>query len=66
MECEDVRNNRLGLYVLNEDEPGDRALVEQHLSTCTACRDFMWDMRRTVALLKEVGDEDRREAVAFN
>jgi anti-sigma factor RsiW len=46
----------LGAYALDAVEPDERALVEQHLTTCPACRAEVAEHREVASLLAHSGD----------
>src|ERR1700733_6025142 len=46
----------LGVYLLGALEPAERAAVEQHLQTCSRCRDQLASLAALPALLRRVPD----------
>jgi Putative zinc-finger len=61
MDCNEARLS-LGVYVLGAIDPAERALVDQHLAGCRACRDELADLAGLPALLARVSTE---EAIAL-
>jgi hypothetical protein len=62
--CREIRHS-LGVYVLGAIEPGDRAQVDEHLATCTDCREELASLAGLPALLRRVPmAEAERLAVA--
>ena len=62
--CREIRH-ALGVYVLGAIEPGDRAQVDEHLATCTDCREELASLAGLPALLRRVPTaEAERLAVA--
>ena len=62
--CREIRHS-LGVYVLGAIEPGDRAQVDEHLATCTECREELASLAGLPALLRRVPTaEAERLAVA--
>ncbi|MDN3359948.1 zf-HC2 domain-containing protein [Actinomadura sp. DC4] len=55
-ECSRLRIS-LGVYVLGAIEPAERALLDEHLSTCGRCRDELASLAGLPALLSRVGEE---------
>ena len=55
--CRDIRQ-LLGVYVLGAIEPGDRALVDEHLGECAACRDELAGLAGLPAMLSRVPAAD--------
>jgi hypothetical protein len=55
-ECTRLRIS-LGVYVLGAIEPGERALVDAHLSTCPRCRDELAALAGLPALLGRVTED---------
>jgi hypothetical protein len=55
-ECTRLRT-LLGVYVLGAIEPAERALVDDHLSDCTRCRDELASLAGLPALLGRVTEE---------
>jgi anti-sigma-K factor RskA len=48
----------LGVYVVGAIDPAERALVDEHLGTCAACRDELAGLAGLPALLSHVPAED--------
>ena len=64
MSCREIRH-ALGVYVLGAIDPGDRAQVDEHLATCTDCREELASLAGLPALLRRVPTaEAQRLAVA--
>jgi predicted anti-sigma-YlaC factor YlaD len=62
--CREIRH-ALGVYVLGAIEPADRAQVDEHLATCTECREELASLAGLPALLRRVPTaEAERLAVA--
>jgi Putative zinc-finger len=62
--CREIRHS-LGVYVLGAIEPGERAQVDEHLATCTDCREELASLAGLPALLRRVPTaEAERLAVA--
>jgi hypothetical protein len=62
--CREIRHS-LGVYVLGAIDPGDRAQVDEHLATCTDCREELASLAGLPALLRRVPTaEAERLAVA--
>jgi len=57
IECPEARVS-LGVYVLGAIDPADRALVDTHLTTCSACRDELAGLAGLPALLSRVSAEE--------
>jgi anti-sigma-K factor RskA len=55
--CRDLRL-LLGVYVVGAIDPAERALVDEHLSTCAACRDELAGLAGLPAMLGRVPAED--------
>jgi anti-sigma-K factor RskA len=55
--CKDVRL-LLGVYVVGAIDPAERAIVDEHLSTCAACRDELAGLAGLPAMLSHVPAED--------
>jgi predicted anti-sigma-YlaC factor YlaD len=51
--CREIRH-ALGVYVLGAIEPGDRTLVDEHLTTCADCREELASLAGLPALLRRV------------
>ncbi|HEY6276779.1 MAG TPA: zf-HC2 domain-containing protein [Streptosporangiaceae bacterium] len=63
-ECREIRH-ALGVYVLGAIDPADRALVDEHLATCSECREELAGLAGLPALLRRVPTaEAERLAVA--
>jgi len=52
-DCREIRH-ALGVYVLGAIEPGDRTLVDEHLTTCADCREELASLAGLPALLRRV------------
>jgi predicted anti-sigma-YlaC factor YlaD len=62
--CREIRHS-LGVYVLGAIDPADRAQVDEHLATCTDCREELASLAGLPALLRRVPTaEAERLAVA--
>ncbi len=55
--CRDMRL-LLGVYVVGAIDPAERALVDEHLSECPACRDELAGLAGLPALLSHVPEAD--------
>lgn len=55
--CREIRP-LLGVYVVGAIEPADRALVDEHLGECPACRDELAGLAGLPAMLSRVPAED--------
>ncbi len=55
--CRDIRL-LLGVYVVGAIEPAERALVDEHLSVCSACRDELAGLAGLPAMLSRVPEDD--------
>jgi predicted anti-sigma-YlaC factor YlaD len=56
-ECDQARPE-LGVYVVGAIAPGDRALVDAHLATCSSCRDELAGLAGLPALLDQLDQDD--------
>jgi len=55
--CREIRQ-LLGVYVVGAIDPAERALVDEHLGTCAACRDELAGLAGLPAMLSRVPAED--------
>ena len=55
--CRDVRQ-LLGIYVVGAIDPAERALVDEHLGECQACRDELAGLAGLPAMLSRVPAAD--------
>lgn len=55
--CRELRQ-LLGVYVVGAIDPAERSLVDQHLGTCSACRDELAGLAGLPAMLGRVPAED--------
>jgi hypothetical protein len=55
--CREFRQ-LLGVYVVGAIDPAERSLVDEHLSTCAACRDELAGLAGLPAMLSRVPAED--------
>jgi len=55
--CREIRQ-LLGVYVVGAIDPAERALVDEHLSTCPVCRDELAGLAGLPAMLGRVPAED--------
>jgi hypothetical protein len=55
--CRELRQ-LLGVYVVGAIDPAERSLVDEHLSTCAACRDELAGLAGLPAMLSRVPAED--------
>jgi hypothetical protein len=55
--CREIRQ-LLGVYVVGAIDPAERSLVDEHLSTCAACRDELAGLAGLPAMLSRVPAED--------
>jgi anti-sigma factor RsiW len=55
--CRDMRL-LLGVYVVGAIDPAERALVDEHLSECPACRDELAGLAGLPAMLSHVPESD--------
>ncbi len=55
--CRDMRM-LLGVYVVGAIDPAERALVDEHLSECAACRDELAGLAGLPAMLSRVPEAD--------
>jgi predicted anti-sigma-YlaC factor YlaD len=55
--CRDIRL-LLGVYVVGAIDPAERALVDEHLSECPACRDELAGLAGLPAMLSRVPEDD--------
>lgn len=51
--CREIRQS-LGVYVLGAIDPADRALVDEHLSSCPECREELASLAGLPAMLRKV------------
>jgi anti-sigma-K factor RskA len=51
--CREVRQ-ALGVYVLGAIDPAERAQVDEHLATCSACREELANLAGLPAMLRKV------------
>jgi len=56
-DCAEARIS-LGVYVLGAIDPAERALVDQHLTTCRDCRDELAGLAGIPALLARVNPDE--------
>jgi predicted anti-sigma-YlaC factor YlaD len=55
--CRELRQ-LLGVYVVGAIDPAERAQLDEHLSTCAACRDELAGLAGLPAMLSRVPEED--------
>lgn len=55
--CRELRQ-LLGVYVVGAIDPAERAMVDQHLGTCSACRDELAGLAGLPAMLSRVPAQD--------
>ena len=51
--CREIRQ-ALGVYVLGAIDPAERAQVDEHLATCSECRDELASLAGLPAMLRKV------------
>lgn len=56
-ECDQARPE-LGVYILGAIAPGERAMVDAHLATCSTCRDELAGLADLPGLLDKLGPDD--------
>jgi len=62
-DCREIRH-ALGVYVLGAIEPGERALVDEHLATCPDCREELASLAGLPALLRRVPTAEAKRLAA--
>ena len=62
-DCREIRH-ALGVYVLGAIEPGERALVDEHLATCPDCREELASLAGLPALLRRVPTAEAQRLAA--
>jgi anti-sigma factor RsiW len=60
--CAEIRQ-ALGVYVLGAIDPAERAVVDRHIASCTACRDELAGLAALPALLGRVSLDEVDSAV---
>ena len=57
MKCEDIQE-KLSAYIDGVTSPEERAVIEEHLSSCHACKETLSDLEKTMSYVKNLEEVD--------